>query len=112
MLDRIYFGNTVQAWLFALAAGVLAVGALQLLRTVLTSRLRALGEKTSTALDDVLAETLAATRSWFVVLVGIWVASLVPELPARLIDAIQNLMIVTLVVQAGVWTNTAINRWV
>jgi len=62
VLDRVYLGNTAVEWAVSLAVLVLVLAALEIVKGVVVRRMHALAEKTSTPLDDVLAELLAKTR--------------------------------------------------
>lgn len=112
MLEQTIYGNTVEAWLIALVAGLLAIGAVQFVRTLLARRLQALTARTTNELDDIAVDTLRATRGWFLLLVGVWAASLVVVLSPFVANVVRTAAILGAMVQVGVWGGTAIGSWV
>ena len=112
MLDWTFYGNTLLSWLLAAGAGVLAFVALQLIRRVLTGRLGGFAARTATHLDDVLAATLDATRTWFKLVIAFWAGSLVLELSVGLRELLGRATTLALMIQLAIWGATAIGKWV
>jgi small-conductance mechanosensitive channel len=112
MLDWIFYGNTLLAWLLAAGAATFAVVAIQLVHRVISKRLKQLASRTETDLDDVLAAALEATRGWFRLTIGLWTGSLALELAPFLRELLDKAAIFALMVQVALWGGAAIAGWV
>ncbi len=104
-------GNTVAEWLIALGIAVAVVFALLVVRSFAVTRIKSLADRTSTRVDDLLAEVLARTRTFFLIAVGIAVAKawveIVPDWSGRL----RTVLVVAFFAQVGIW-GTAAARFV
>jgi hypothetical protein len=65
-LDRVLLSNSAAAWFRAAVAFVVAASTLRLLVSLLARRMSALALVTHTDLDDLLAELLRKTKSFFI----------------------------------------------
>lgn len=108
-LSRSFYGNTVTQWA---AAAAIAVGSMVLFWAVgrlLLQRLGSLASRTSTNVDDLVAELLAKTKLLFVLLVGVWAGSRSLELSAGVDRWIGEILVVGLLLQAAFWTTGVVN---
>jgi len=112
VLDRVYVGNSVRAWLVALAVFVGVAGALLLLRTVVVRRLAALAARTQTHADDVIVAVLQRTRYFFIVALGVAAASLSLDRPDRVREYVGLATRLAVLMQVGLWANEAIDLWI
>ena len=108
VLDNVYLGNSVRAWLVATA---IALGIVLLVRIavfVLTVRIGKLAARTRTSLDDTIIKVLASTKSLLTLLVAVHVGSLFLDLPGNTARYLKVIAIIAFLVQVGVWAGTAI----
>jgi len=111
LLDQVFYGHSVFDWGIALTitAGLSLV--LYAIQRMVVSHLTKLAAKTSTHLDDFIADILAHTKFIFVLVLaayfGLQYLDLEPK-PARLIA---SAAIIALLLQVAVWGNRAIALW-
>ncbi|MGH7476332.1 MAG: mechanosensitive ion channel family protein [Longimicrobiales bacterium] len=112
MLDWMFYSNSLRSWLLGAAAAALTVGALLLIRHLLAKRLRVFAERTRTHFDDVVASALDATRTWFLVITGLWAGSLALVVDAAVRELLDTATILALMAQIGIWGASAITAGV
>lgn len=112
VLDQSFFGNSLTAWLLALAAAVLAYSALVGLRYIFVKRLARLAAITKTWVDDAVIDLLARTRKAFLLVVAFAVGSLALNLSGSVQSWIRIAVTIAVVVQAALWTNAFVRFWV
>jgi small-conductance mechanosensitive channel len=101
-------GNSVQVWLTAMAIFGITFLVLWILQRTLVGRLRKLTAHTKTQWDDILVKALAQTKLIFLLIVGIFAASIFLQLSPRIQAAFEKLIIIALLVQAGIWIGVVI----
>jgi small-conductance mechanosensitive channel len=106
-LNREIYGNSVQQWLIAAAAIVLAFIALPVMNRVLRSRAERYSLHPAGRWLAGLAAMLKETRFWFLLTVSLWAGTLMlifpdPDVPLR----IRTLTIVVLLLQIAIWGST------
>ena len=102
-LDYTFFGNSLLQWTIALVVLLLSYLLLQLAVRIAGRRLAALATGTETQWDDIIANAINRTRTLFLFVAGIFIASHFLQLPERTQSFIYSLFIITLLVQAGIW---------
>lgn len=107
-----FYGNTLLAWLAALAVAVVATLALRAVRGTLGRRLAALVGKTETRLDDLVLELITQTKLWFLVILGLYAGRYFLTLPPELGRLAASVMTVALLLQAGLWGSRIVSEWV
>jgi small-conductance mechanosensitive channel len=110
-LDREILGNSLQAWIVALALAAGAILALRVLTRTVVRKISAAAERTATYWDDVLASVLRATRGLFHAIVALLVLPMVLSLPADWETAIRRVAAVALVIQGGLWAAAGLTGW-
>lgn len=110
-LDAVYLGNSVRAWLIALAVAATTFGALLLVRSVIAGRLEKLAARTSTEVDNYILSLLRHTRSTFMVAVSLSVGSLLLRLPADTRQWIKWLTGLAVIIQVGLWANEIVTLY-
>ncbi|MGH7719837.1 MAG: mechanosensitive ion channel family protein [Gemmatimonadaceae bacterium] len=110
-LDQSFLGNTVLAWLIALAVFLLTASALFALRSVVAKRFSRVAARTTTGADDVLVDLVRRTRFTFLLLTALVAASLVIALPAGQRALLWKVMVIVLLVQGALWGNGLIGFW-
>jgi small-conductance mechanosensitive channel len=112
IFDRQVYGNSFRAWLVAVLAGVVALGALLLTRRLLAHRLGALALRTTNIVDDIGAELARRTRLYFVIALAIAVGSRFIVLPARIADTLDKAIALVVLFQVALWATAAIAFYV
>ena len=106
-------GNTLGAWLTALALFVATVFVLGLLRWVVVRRLSAVALRTATWVDDLLVDGTRRTKDWFIVIVGLSVALKgVVMLHSGVAMILHGALVIGMMVQVAIWANGAVRFWV
>ena len=111
-LDWSLYANPVRTWLAALLVASLAFASLKLVTSLVLRSLVRLSSRTSTHMDDLIADVVRSTRGWFMVVVALSAGSLLLLLPDRLRELVQQLTVLALLWQLGVWGRVAIRSQV
>ncbi|KPL19349.1 MAG: mechanosensitive ion channel protein MscS [candidate division Zixibacteria bacterium SM23_81] len=109
--DTTYYGNTVRAWLFALLLMAVVMVVLKLLTGVILRRLSAFAKKTKTELDDLVADLIARTKLFFLLIVSIYFATFALSLPQTATRVITTVAMLALLIQAAIWASGFISFW-
>ena len=112
ILQRTYLGNTLQAWGTAFGVAALAFAALRILKGSLHRRLRAIAERTHTEVDDLVADLVGRTRTFFLALLALYLGSRFLALPARAEEIWHAVVVIGVFLQAALWGNGLIAFWV
>ncbi len=110
-LDQIYFGNTLETWLTALAVAAGTFFVLKIFQTVILHRLAAAAEKTATDLDDIVVHMLRGTRTLFLLLVSAYAGTYALTLPPPTTRLVQTLLVLGLLLQGAIWGTSVITFW-
>lgn len=107
-----FLGATGYQWLTLLAVWAGAAVGLVLLHRFLVWRVSKFAERTTNVVDDYLAEFVRSTRAYFLITLGLYIASVVVPLPETPTRWIGRLMFVVLLLQVVRWGNTFISTWI
>jgi small-conductance mechanosensitive channel len=110
--DQIFYHHTMKQWTIALAIFVLSFLVLWLIRGYVRFRLRRFARKTKTFFDDMIADLLSRIRFFFLIMVSLYLASLVLELPPLISTILTKLVFVTVALQVAIWANSSISFWI
>lgn len=102
-LNEMFYGNPVWVWFLALVITILVVVVLRALRRVILRRLTAFAKRTASEVDDLVADLLARTRFFFLLVVSLYAGSLALTLPEVATRVISTVAVLTLLIQAGIW---------
>lgn len=105
--DRLWLGNTPMAWLTACGIAIGVALLLVAVSRLVVSRVRRFSERTANEWDDLLADVLAATRTWTILAVGLLVGSAALELEAPVRSVLRRLVLVVVLIQCGFWLGAA-----
>lgn len=105
LLQRVVWGNTVQAWLKALVVWLAALAVLRFVQGIVRRRATLLAEQRDSDLARGVAALAAATTWWFLLVTAAFLAGLAVELAARPRLILHSAAIVALVLQGGIWGN-------
>ncbi len=100
-------GNTVVEWLIALGIAILVVVALLFVRRFAVSRIRSFADRTTTRVDDLIAEILSRTRTFFLIAVGVAVASTWIVVTSVWDGRLRSVLLLVFFVQLGIWGTAA-----
>jgi small-conductance mechanosensitive channel len=105
------YGNKLLTWLIAAGVFLVVLGALALLRRVLTKRATKVAARTTTGFDDLVLQTLGRTHTLFLLVLALAAASLVPTLPGDVRTYVAMALGAAIILQLLVWGNAAIGYW-
>ena len=112
LLTLRFLGTPVLQWGIALLAAVVAFGLLYLLRRVLLAQLRRFVGQTDTEIDDLASEAVAATRTWYLATIAIWVGTLFLVFPEAMRERFTRLIALVTLFQIGLWAAAAIRGYI
>jgi small-conductance mechanosensitive channel len=104
-------GNTAMSWLIALVVTGFVYVAVSVLTRWIARRLAAVGTRTATPIDDMMAELLSHTSRLFFAAVAVWAGSQVLVLTPAASRARTGLLVTVLVLQSTMWGHRAISLW-
>lgn len=111
MLTWVFYNNSVQTWLISAAIAAAAYLLLWLLRRVVLVRLHELAQRTSTQLDNLVADVLNKTGWWFTCYLSIYAGSRYLSLSAESEALLSNITVVAISLQLAVWGHHLIAHW-
>jgi small-conductance mechanosensitive channel len=111
-LDWIYLDNSVRAWLLAVAVAIIVYAGANVVRRLIIRQITALSSRTANRADDLIADTLRRTRTFFLLFISVYAASRVLELSATLHTALHVIGVIVVVTQAAIWGTVVINALV
>ncbi len=106
-MDFIIAGNTLAAWAIALGILIAVVAALFVLRQFAVARIRALSLRTSTRIDDLIADLLAHTRTFFIVAVGVNVTKAWLVMSPVWSGRLRTVLVILFFLQVALWGTAA-----
>lgn len=106
--DDVYWDNTLREWLLGIGAAVATYVVLWIIRTVVAYRLKARAEETSTIADDLFVGVILRTKSIFMILFGLYVGSLMLNVPLSLERIREIVGPLVLILQGAFWGRHAI----
>lgn len=107
-LDRVFYGNSVKEWMWALIVLLSILTLLRILRTVVANRVAALADRTAMHLDNRIAELLRGTRFFFILIVAVYAGAQLLDLPPRLGSFIRGAMVLAVMLQVGIWLSSLV----
>ena len=110
-MDLVFLDNTVLTWLTAFGVALAVILSLYLVKKLVVHRLGILAARTDTKLDDIAVAALQATRSLVILVMGLYAGSTVLALPVSVDLFATRFAIVTGLLQAAIWGNTALRAW-
>jgi small-conductance mechanosensitive channel len=110
-MNYLFYGNSIADWstAFGITLAVALIG-YSIVRYV-ACRLQAVAASTHTRVDDVVGSMIGATRWWFLLAAGFYIGSKSLVLSDREELAIHRAMVVVALVQAALWGDKAIRRY-
>jgi small-conductance mechanosensitive channel len=111
-LDWVYLDNSVRAWLIAAAVALIVYVGTDVLRRLLIRQITALSARTDNYADDLIADTLRRTKTYFLLFISLYAASRVLYLSDSLGTALRFVGVIVVVAQTAVWGTVVINTLV
>jgi small-conductance mechanosensitive channel len=109
VLQWIYWGNSVQAWLVALGFALVVLVALRLAQARLARRLVDRAARTESDADALAAEVARKTRTFFPLIVAVYVGVQVVTLPPVADRIFRAILVVAFLLQAALWGNAVVS---
>lgn len=110
-LQYSFYGNSAGRWLGGLAAFLLALVVCRTIMAVVHGRAKRVVERFKADWARGVVDLLAATRSWFLLVVSLYVGTLVLDLPEQTKSIAQSAAVMALVLQGAVWGSVLIKFW-
>lgn len=107
--EIVFWGNSLTRWAIALGVAIGVVLVLRIVAAVAAARIKKLAARTSTDVDDLIADLLDRTRFLFVLIVAVWGGALALELTPMAEGRIRALLVLALLLQAGYWATALVN---
>ncbi|GJG87119.1 hypothetical protein tb265_23000 [Gemmatimonadetes bacterium T265] len=112
VLDALYLGSTLRAWLVAGVIFVVVLAALVVVRRLLIRRLEVIAPRTTTRVDDLALGALRRTRTLFLGIVALGAArGGLPDLPPTIARDVELVARLALYLQMVSWGNGAVAFW-
>ncbi len=108
LLDTVYWGNSVRAYLVAVAAVLGIVLGVRIAVYILIKRVATLAARTTTTFDDTVVKVLGATKSFLALIVALYVGSQFLVLPGETGPTLRTLAVIAVLAQIGVWAACAL----
>jgi small-conductance mechanosensitive channel len=102
-LERVFWGQSVGRWLVAWSLLVFVPLLAVISRRRIARKWGEIARRTQTQIDDAAVQLIAATRTWFLVVLGVAAASLALDLRAEVEGPLRTGALVAALVQVGIW---------
>ena len=108
LLNTSILGNSLQTWGIALAIGLGFAVVLAVAVRWMARRFASLAERTSTTVDDLIANLLGDTKSFFYLAIGTYVGAQWLVLSPSVGSMVGQLVVILVLLQGGLWANAAV----
>lgn len=98
-------------WLLAIAIALAVTSLLKFVLKVFNGRLRTFSDRTSFAWDDIVAASVAETRSWFIFLMVLAFIVTMSDPPKHVLSAVQGVVVFAVCLQVIIWGLRGIREW-
>ncbi|MEE3227876.1 MAG: mechanosensitive ion channel domain-containing protein [Chloroflexota bacterium] len=105
-----WFGNSLRNYLIALIIVIASVTIMRVLRNIILARLRPVADITNTKLDDLAANLVQSTRSWFIFGISFFIGIKSLQLPQTANEGFRIFMLFISLLQTATWSNQLINH--
>jgi len=111
LLEKIYFGNSLQSWLVAVGILAFAFAFFKIVLKILINRISALAITTDTKIDDLFVAMLKRTKNFILLASSLYIASNAVILKSATSAFWLKACFVLLILQAGIWVNGGFSFW-
>lgn len=108
-LEWIYLGNSIRDWLLAAAVAMIVYVGAGIVRRLVIRQITALSSRTVNEADDLIADTLRRTKTYFLLFISLYAASRVLDLSDSMETALRFIGVIVVVAQVAVWGTVVIN---
>jgi small-conductance mechanosensitive channel len=112
IFELTFLGNSLTSWIISVGITIVIFSSLIILRRVVLRRIRLFAEKTETKIDDLLADLLGDVKIYPMLLLAVYGGSTFLDLHPKPIRIIEIALIVSFLLQAGIWGNRIINYFI
>jgi small-conductance mechanosensitive channel len=105
LVNSIYFGNSVKAWLVSVGIGLAIYVALILIKGITVDRLAKLAGRTETDFDDAIVEVIKGTRGFFLIALSIYAAIRGLYVHPRALGPLEKFLELLFLFQIGLWAS-------
>lgn len=110
-LETVYWGNTAQSWLIAVAIAMASFAVLKIVQRMAISRLSKLAAKTATQVDDLVVSVIKQTKLLILLVASAYVASYSIILKPSVEALWQKAVVIVLIIQGGLWAGAGFKYW-
>lgn len=107
LIDTMVAGNSLLTWGTALLIATVSYTVLLLARRVVIARMGSFAKRTTTRVDDLIANVLSHTRTFFLVAVSLAIASTTLAIGSEWAARLRALLVVLFFLQIGLWGSGA-----
>lgn len=108
-LEWTFYGNTLRAWITALLVAGAVFTLLEVVKGLVARRFAGFSERTASELDDLVTGVLNQTKTLWLALVAVFVASKFLYLTPGIDTFVGRMAIIALCVQGAIWSTTALD---
>jgi len=109
IVEQLFLGNSVGAWLIALAVTVTCFVVLKATQRIALRRLSRFAETTKTDLHDLAVDVIKGTRLFSLLIFSVYAGTFALTLPTAATKIIEAILIVALLLQGALWGNSVIS---
>lgn len=106
--EIIFLENTLQSWLIALLVFVLTTIGLYIIKRIILRRVAVFAKRTKTDIDNYVTDVLSQTKTLFLLIIALFIATLVLVLPNNARELIRTVVIIVFLIQTAFWGSKAI----
>ena len=103
ILDTTFYNNSIKNWIISVAIVIVSFLILRIIKSFIYKRIKKIAQKTSTDLDDLIADIFKQTKIFFLFALSIYFGSLTLTLPQIASIVISKLVVISLLVQGAIW---------
>lgn len=103
ILNTTFYNNSIKEWGIGLAVFILSFILLRILKSFIYKRIKKLASKTSTDLDDFVADIFLHLKIFFLLAISIYIGSQTLTLTPAVSNTISKLVIISLLIQGAIW---------
>lgn len=111
-LARVYLGNTVETWLWALGAAVVLAFAFNFVLNRFVKTFARLAERTETGLDDLISALVGKTSLVLIAIFSVYVSTFFLDVNEQVETFRKTVIVVALLIQVGFWASAFIDYYV
>ncbi len=111
-MDKVFYHNSIQQWIIGLGAVILSFIILRIIKGLVYRRISKMAEKSTTDLDDLIAEMIRKIHFLVLLVISIYIGSYLLNLSSKVETIFQTIVILAMLLQGAIWGNALIQYWV